>query len=127
MKKRVLIVDDSRMTRHMIGKMVQNLGFEILEAADGSDALEILVKDQEFQLVLIDWNMPKMTGLELVQNLVTKGIKGGMKLMMCTTENELPKVVQALNAGADEFLMKPFDEEMLSEKVSLLDLGAGVE
>ena len=123
---KALIVDDSMTTRKILSNMFEEKGCEVSTAANGEEALGVLqISAQEFDLVLIDWNMPVMDGLTLV-----KGIRGNpdwnsLPLMMVTSEAELPKMVDALEAGANEYMMKPFDKEMLFDKLSILGISTG--
>ncbi len=118
---RALIVDDSRFVRGFLRGLLEERGIECEEAADGQDGLDRLHKGVPFDLALVDWNMPVMGGLEMLKQLRTEGFDG-MKVMMVTTEAENEFITSALNAGADEYLMKPFDDEALSEKLAMLDL-----
>jgi two-component system chemotaxis response regulator CheY len=118
---RALIVDDSRFVRGLLRGMLQGMGFECDEAGDGQAGLEKMRAGPEFDLVLVDWNMPVMNGLEMLQGLRAEGFDG-VKAMMVTTEAENEFILRALDAGADEYLMKPFDEEGLTEKLALMDL-----
>jgi two-component system chemotaxis response regulator CheY len=98
------------------------VGFEVALAADAEGALEVLENDQAFDLALVDWNLPGMSGLDLVNTIRERQNLGEIKLMMVTTETQLGRVVEALDAGADEYIMKPFDREMLLEKLALLGI-----
>ncbi len=121
---RALIVDDSRFARRHLREMLEREGIACEDAADGRSAMEALHAGGEFELALVDWNMPGMTGLELVKLLRREGFDA-MKVMMVTTEGETEAITRALEAGADEFLMKPFDEEALREKLALMGVGEG--
>jgi two-component system chemotaxis response regulator CheY len=118
---RALIVDDSRFVRGYLRGMLEEKGIECEEAADGEAGLEQLKHGPPFDLALLDWNMPVMSGLEMLQRVRTEGY-GGMKVMMVTTEAENAYILRALEAGADEYLMKPFGEEALTEKLAMLGL-----
>jgi len=118
---RALIVDDSRFVRSLLRGMLQPMGFECEEAGDGAAGLEKMRAGPEFDLALVDWNMPVMNGLEMLQGLRAEGF-GTVKVMMVTTEAENDFILRALDAGADEYLMKPFDEEGLKEKLALMEL-----
>jgi len=118
----VLIVDDSRATRAMIGRILKELKFETLEAANGRDALERLRQNGTADLVLVDWNMPEMNGLEFVKAVRADSSFRGITLMMVTTETEYANVVTALAAGANEYIMKPFTKDMIAEKLSILGI-----
>jgi two-component system chemotaxis response regulator CheY len=116
------IIDDSTATRFMIAKIMKELGFVTFEAQDGEEALKKLALNQDTSLVLVDWNMPVMNGLDFVSHARHDARFKGMKLMMVTTEAELTSVMKALEAGADEYVMKPFTKEMIAEKIRLLGI-----
>jgi two-component system chemotaxis response regulator CheY len=118
---RALIVDDSRFVRIFLRGMLEERGIACDEAADGRAALELLHGDLTFELALVDWNMPVMNGLEMLCQLRADGFNE-LKVMMVTTEAENDYIVRALEAGADEYLMKPFDGEALDEKLAMLGL-----
>jgi two-component system chemotaxis response regulator CheY len=120
---KAIIVDDSRATRMIIRRAVAAEGFEILEAGDGRQALDVLEQSGPVDLALIDWNMPVMTGYELIRELRSRREMDGMAIMMVTTETEASQVRAALDAGANEYVMKPFTEDVLREKLLLLGLG----
>jgi two-component system, chemotaxis family, chemotaxis protein CheY len=121
---RALIVDDSRFVRDFLRGLLEKRGVECTQAADGRAALEQLHQGLPFDLALVDWNMPFMNGLQLLQQMRAEGY-AGVKVMMVTTEAENDFILRALEAGADEYLMKPFDDQALAEKLELLGL-AGV-
>lgn len=116
---RALIVDDSRFVRGFLRSLLEEKGIECAEAGDGQAGLDQLHGKENFDLVLIDWNMPVMDGLEMLKTLRAEGF-GAMKVMMVTTEAENDYILRALDAGADEYLMKPFDDEALTEKLAML-------
>ncbi|HEU5458368.1 MAG TPA: response regulator [Terracidiphilus sp.] len=118
---RALIVDDSRFVRGFLRGMLEEKGIECVEASEGQTALDILRQDEAFDLALVDWNMPVMNGLELLTAIRSEGYYG-IKILMVTTEAENEFIVRALDAGADEYLMKPFDEEALTDKLAMLGL-----
>ena len=119
---RALIIEDSRAMRSIIPEILGDVGFEVAPSVDAEEALEILENDQDFKLALVDWNLPGMSGLDLVIAIRERSGFGEIKLMMVTTETQLGRVVEALDAGADEYIMKPFDREMLLEKLVLLGI-----
>jgi len=119
---RALIVDDSRFVRGFIRALLEEKGIECEEASDGKAAMDLIAKGQPFELALVDWNMPVMNGYEMLTALRAAG-HAGMKVMMVTTEAENNSIESALDAGADEYLMKPFDDKALSEKLAMLGLG----
>jgi len=118
---RALIVDDSRFVRGYLRGLLEEKGIECEEAADGHAGLDLLHGEHTFDLALLDWNMPVMNGLEMLKQLRAQGFNG-VKVMMVTTEAENDFILRALDAGADEYLMKPFDDEALTEKLAMLGL-----
>jgi two-component system chemotaxis response regulator CheY len=118
---RVLIVDDSRFVRGYLRGLLEEKGIECEEAADGQAGMDRLKSSPPFDLALVDWNMPVMDGLEMLKKLRVDGY-AGLKVMMVTTEAENDYILRALDAGADEYLMKPFDDEALTEKLAMLGL-----
>jgi two-component system, chemotaxis family, chemotaxis protein CheY len=121
---RALVVDDSRVMRTIIARIVKMLGFEVIEAGHGLEALELLRAWPDTGLVLVDWNMPVMNGLELVIALRADPGWSALTVVMVTTESELGEVDKALEAGANECVMKPFTPEILLDKLTLLGLPA---
>jgi two-component system chemotaxis response regulator CheY len=120
---RALIADDSRFVRGYLRGLLEGKGAECAEAADGQAAMDILTSSPPFDLALVDWNMPVMNGLEMLKSLREKGYSA-LKVVMVTTEAENDFIIRALDAGADEYLMKPFDDEALDEKLDMIGLGA---
>lgn len=118
---RALIVDDSRFARSYLRSMLEEMGIECEEAADGQAGMDRLNSSVRFDVALVDWYMPVMDGLEMLRQLRAQGFDG-MKVLMVTTEAENDFITRALDAGADEYLMKPFGEEALSEKLAMLGL-----
>lgn len=119
---RALIVDDSRAMRLVIGRIMTDLGFEIADAANGREALDRLTAGPAPNVALVDWNMPEMNGFELVCALRANDRYRATRIVMVTTEVEMGQVVRALEAGADEYVMKPFTKDVLREKLALLQL-----
>jgi two-component system chemotaxis response regulator CheY len=118
---RALIVDDSRFVRGFLRGLLEERGIECEEAADGQAGLDRINAGTPFDLALVDWNMPVMNGLEMLKQMRAEGF-AEVKVMMVTTEAENDFILRALDAGADEYLMKPFDDEALSEKLAMLGL-----
>lgn len=113
---KVLLVDDSGVMRKIIARSLNSLWIdEVIEAADGVEALEVFKDGEGFDLVLTDWNMPRMNGLELVEKIRAAGHK--VPIMMVTTETEKEQVVKAIQAGVNDYLVKPFDQDMLTMKL----------
>ena len=119
---RAIVVDDSRATRMILKRALVREGFEVVEAGDGRQALDELEKTGPLDLALVDWNMPVMTGYELICEVRSRANLNSMAIMMVTTETEASQVQRALEAGANEYVMKPFTEDMLREKLLLLGL-----
>ena len=123
MKRKALIVDDSKAIRIILGRILRELGYEVCEAVDGKDALKVIESEKAaVQLVLADWNMPEMNGLELLKQLRQDPDLDSLKVIMVTTETELDHVVSALEAGANEYVMKPFTRDILREKLELVGI-----
>lgn len=115
-----LLVDDSRTVRMVLGRMLRDAGFEVAEAANGRDALDVIDAGLAPELVLVDWNMPVMNGLDFVAAVRGAPYSSTARIMMVTTETEAPQVSRALEAGADEYAMKPFTADTIREKLQLL-------
>ncbi len=110
-----LIVDDSRVIRKVARRILEDLGFDIAEAADGAEALA-WCRTAMPDVVLLDWNMPVMNGLEFLRGLRMEPGGGAPKVVFCTVENEVASIREALDSGADEYIMKPFDSEIVAAK-----------
>lgn len=121
MMKTCLIVDDSRVIRKVSRHMVETLGLAVEEAENGQDALTKCF-DGMPDVILLDWNMPVMSGIEFIGRL--RQTPGGdrPKVVFCTTENDVAHIREALEAGADEYVMKPFDHETLQIKLQLVGM-----
>jgi two-component system chemotaxis response regulator CheY len=120
---KALVVDDSRAVRMILGKTLKELGFEVREAANGREALEVIeVEKTAVTLVLADWNMPEIDGLELLKRLRQKPELSSLVIVMVTTETELSQMTAALEAGANEYIMKPFTRDILVEKLELVGI-----
>jgi two-component system chemotaxis response regulator CheY len=119
---RALVIDDSRAVRLIIGTILRELGIEVREAANGVEALQQLTQDAEIELLLVDWNMPEMNGLDFIRAVRGQRAYNGVRILMVTTETESEQIARALKAGADEYLMKPFTRDVLIAKLSLLDV-----
>jgi len=119
---RALVVDDSRSMRTIILKQLKELGFEVHEAENGQEAMSRLHEVKNIHLVLLDWNMPEMDGLEVLSLIRAEPAYKEVRVMMVTTESEMSRLATALEAGASEYLMKPFDREALLEKLILLGM-----
>jgi two-component system, chemotaxis family, chemotaxis protein CheY len=120
---KALVVDDSKAVRMILAKTLKELGFEVREAANGREALEVIeVEKTAVSLVLADWNMPEIDGLELLKRLRQKPELASLVVVMVTTETELGQMTAALEAGANEYIMKPFTKDILVEKLQLVGI-----
>jgi two-component system chemotaxis response regulator CheY len=119
---RALVIDDSRTVRAIIGKILREIGLEVIEAANGREGLEQISQPPGVELVLVDWNMPEMNGLEFIQAVRSDRAFDAVRIMMVTTETEQEQVMRALAAGANEYMMKPFTKEILIAKLGLMDI-----
>jgi len=110
-----LIVDDSRVVRMVARKIIEALGFDIVEAGDGQQAMDAC-RSAMPDVILLDWNMPVMTGIDFLREL--RKAQGGDRpvVVFCTTENDMAHIQEALGAGANEYIMKPFDSDILESK-----------
>lgn len=119
--KSCLIVDDSKVIRMVARKILEELSFETLEAADGQEALNAC-KERLPDAVLLDWNMPVMSGIEFLRELRALPGGSGPVVVFCTTENDIQHIQEAIEAGANEYIMKPFDSEIIQAKFSQVGL-----
>jgi two-component system, chemotaxis family, chemotaxis protein CheY len=118
---KAMVVDDSRTIRIILTKMLIELGFEVCPAADGKEALQVVEREQgSFSTIMVDWNMPEMNGLELVKQMRSDPRLSAVCIMMITTETETRQVMAALQAGANEYVMKPFSRDIIADKLRLL-------
>jgi two-component system, chemotaxis family, chemotaxis protein CheY len=123
MMSKALVVDDSKTIRMIIRRILIELGYEVCEAANGIEALKVLeTEGTAVSLVLADWNMPEMNGLELVKRLRQDPELSSLKVLMVTTETEMDQMASALEAGANEYVMKPFTKDILVEKLELVGI-----
>ena len=116
-----LVIDDSSAMRRILSWILKGIGFEISEAKDGQEALACLEQLRKPDLVLVDWNMPKMNGLEFVCSVRSNPAYNNIRLMMVTTEITMNQVSKALDAGANEYVMKPFTKDVILEKLKLME------
>jgi two-component system chemotaxis response regulator CheY len=119
---RALIIDDSKAMRSILGRMLRGLGFEVVEAVNGRDAIKRLHETEKVELALVDWNMPEMSGFEFIRAVRAEHSYDGVLLVMVTTETEMEQVSKALEAGANEYVMKPFTQEVILEKLQMLGM-----
>lgn len=117
--KTCLVVDDSKVIRKVARHILEALGFQVNEAADGAEALDAC-RAATPDVVLLDWNMPVMNGIDFLRALGTAGLARRPKVVFCTTENGMAYIRTAIEAGADEYVMKPFDRETLESKLQIV-------
>ena len=116
-----LIVDDSRVIRRMAAEILKGLGLRTAEAEHGLKAVEFC-RTTVPEMVLLDWNMPEMDGISCLKALRAMNLEPRPLVVMCTTENSVSKIREALEAGADEYIMKPYDREVLLDKLAQVGL-----
>lgn len=115
-----LVVDDSRTVRKLLAQTLVNMGFEVSEADNGRTALASLeARNEPPQLILTDWNMPEMNGLEFLRAVRRESCYKGVPVVMVTTETEISQMTTALEAGANEYVMKPFTPDILADKLRI--------
>lgn len=114
--KTCLIVDDSSIVRRLASKLLEEIGFECSEAENGQEALDFCAKKMP-DVMLLDWNMPVMNGIDCIKTLRTKPGGEDIKIVFCSTHSEMSQIQEALEAGADEYIMKPFDRDILKTKL----------
>lgn len=119
---RAIVIDDSRAMRAILGGMLREIGFDVSDAVNGRDALMVLKAKDPPDLALLDWNMPEMNGFDLLCRVRANRAFDGMRIVMVTTETEMSQMIRALEAGANEYVMKPFTREVIREKLQLLGL-----
>jgi two-component system chemotaxis response regulator CheY len=124
MAAKALVLDDSRAMRGVLTKILISLGFDTVQAGNGREALAVMDGEgASIQLVLADWNMPEMNGLEFVKALRAQPRFDAVPVIMVTTETSVEHILGALGAGANEYLMKPFTAEMIEAKLRILGIG----
>lgn len=119
--KSCLVVDDSKVVRMVARKILEELEFEITEAADGQQALDAC-KQKMPDVILLDWNMPVMDGLEFLVALRAGDGGDAPKVVFCTTENDMTHIQKAIAAGANEYIMKPFDSDIVQSKFAQIGI-----
>ena len=114
--KTILLVDDSRAVRLAGKRIVTAIGLNTLEAENGEEALKV-VRENDVDVVCVDWHMPIMNGLEFLNALRSDTSLKQPAVVMCTTENDMPRIIEAMESGANEYIMKPFTEEIVRGKL----------
>ena len=117
---KALVVDDSSTVRSIITKMLASWGISAVQAGSGREAYASLENNADVDIAFVDWNMPVMNGIQLVQLIRSEEKYQGMKIVMVTTETEMPQIIRALEEGVNEYIMKPFTKEIFQEKLALL-------
>lgn len=117
-----LVIDDSRAMRMVLARMLTNLGFDVGQAADGVEGLGVLDAGDHPDVILVDWHMPQMEGIDFVAAAREAPYAFGGRIIMVTTETESGQIAHALDLGADEYIMKPFTEDAVADKLALLGL-----
>ena len=117
--KTCLIVDDSKVIRKVARHILETLDFEVREAGDGREALDSCLATPP-DVILLDWNMPVMSGMEFLRALRQNDYAAQPKVVFCTTENDIAHIRAAIAAGADEYVMKPFDRDTLHSKLQIV-------
>ena len=117
--KTCLVVDDSKVIRKVARHILETLDFSVSEACDGREALDSCIASAP-DVVLLDWNMPVMSGMEFLRTLRQQSFDVQPKVVFCTTENDAAHIRAAIDAGADEYVMKPFDRETLESKLQIV-------
>jgi two-component system chemotaxis response regulator CheY len=119
---RALVIDDSRAVRAFIRPILRELNLEVIEAGNGQEGLDRLAEFPDTALVLVDWNMPVMDGLQFIQAVRADRGNDALRIVMVTTETESEQMNRAMAAGANEYVMKPFTRDVLIAKLSLMDV-----
>ncbi|MBN8814943.1 MAG: response regulator [Sphingomonas sp.] len=119
--KTCLVVDDSKVIRKVARHILEALDFEVSEAADGREALDSCLASAP-DVILLDWNMPVMSGMDFLRALRDTALASRPKVVFCTTENGMAYIRAAIDAGADEYVMKPFDRETLESKLQIVGM-----
>ena len=116
-----LVIDDSRAIRMILGRMLNRFGYEVCSAANGREALNMIGgQSLDLSVILVDWYMPEMNGLEFVKAIRSDPRLGDVPLLMVFTDSEIDQIHPALAAGADEYVLKPFTDRAIAEKLRLL-------
>ncbi|MGL1903527.1 MAG: response regulator [Fibrobacterales bacterium] len=115
---KILLVDDSSTMRRIQKNTLKSIGFDdVTEAEDGQVALDILIKNPTFELVLLDWNMPNMNGIDCLKNIKSSDTTKHIPVIMVTSESEKSRIIEAIQTGASNYVVKPFQPDTLKEKI----------
>lgn len=116
-----LIADDSKVIRLLLSKIIGNMGFDVIEAEDGEDVVE-LCQLKEPDLVIMDWQLPVLDGIDALYKIRDMRLSRQPKVIFCSSYNDLARIEQAIEGGADDYIIKPFDEDIVASKLSILGL-----
>lgn len=119
---KVLIVDDASVIRKMLAYICENEGLQVTTAVDGVEGIRMLEKQGPFDLLMVDWEMPNMNGLDMVRRIKDQQLNPGLKILMITTHNSMADVVTAMSLGIDDYLMKPIEEEAVQSRIQALGI-----
>ena len=119
---RALVIDDSRAMRRIVSSILEGFGYEVRDAGNGREGLDVLNEGWVPDLATVDWNMPVMDGLQFVAAVRSNPVWRSLTLMMVTSESEHTQIVRALAAGAHEYVIKPFTADAMRDKLALLGL-----
>jgi two-component system chemotaxis response regulator CheY len=119
---RALIIDDSKAMRKVLGRTMSNMGFEVDEAMNGEEAIVLLEHSDNTGIVLVDWNLPEMSGLDFVKAIRSTDHYDSIRLMMVTSDTDEDQMATAFQAGVDEYVTKPFTADIIRDKVRVLGL-----
>ncbi|MDX1950455.1 MAG: response regulator [Rickettsiales bacterium] len=118
---KALVVDDSKVVRSVISSLLESFSIAYEQAENGLIALE-KVRKSKFDFILLDWNMPELDGIGFLQKSKAENLIADTKIILCTTENEFEKISLALESGASEYIMKPFNKDILEDKLKILGI-----
>lgn len=119
--KKAMVVDDSGIVRRVSRGIMESIGYTVCEAEDGQKALEVFTANMP-SIILLDWHMPVMNGIEFLKVLRARPDGQDVKIIFCTTETQLDSIQDAITSGANEYVMKPFDEDIIRGKLEQLGL-----
>lgn len=119
---RALIIDDSKAMRKVLGRTMTSMGFDVDEAMNGEDAIVLLERSSNTGIVLVDWNLPEMSGLDFVKAIRSTEQYDSVRLMMVTSDTDEDQMATAFQAGVDEYVTKPFTADIIRDKVRVLGL-----
>ncbi|MGC1723489.1 MAG: response regulator [Isosphaeraceae bacterium] len=114
---KALVIDDSRAMRTIIGQILRSIGYEVADASNGREGLQRVSEVGPLNLILVDWNMPEMNGIDFVRALRSDRKNDDVRVMMVTTETEMKRMAEALEQGVNEYVMKPFTRDVILQKL----------